>query len=66
MPPKGIPVTEMTPDELIELGKELKEEIKERDVEGRFFLPDEWRKLRLQGYTVEQLDRDYDLCHVWR
>jgi hypothetical protein len=44
------------------LSAEIEEEIQERNSVA--FLPDEYRKLRKQGYSPE--DIDYDMCHVSR
>ena len=30
------------------------------------FLPDEYRRLRLSGMRKKDIDKDYDLCHIWR
>jgi len=30
------------------------------------FLPDEYRRLRLSGMRKKDIDKDYDMCHIWR
>lgn len=30
------------------------------------FLPDEYRKLRQKGYGAREVQKNYDICHIWR
>ena len=49
--------------------RKLEERVKKEILEHKndpTFLPDEYRKWRLSGKSKNELDRDYDLCHVWR
>ena len=54
-----------------ELRAAVEEEIKNHQEwcspECQTFLPDAYRKARIvYGDSAEKVQRDYDLCHVWR
>ncbi len=58
-------------DTLDDLRNKVEEEIKEHPSwcgkDCQTFLPDAYREARIQnGYSAETVQRDYDLCHIWR
>ncbi len=48
-----------------EINREIREHL-ERHGCGETFIATEYRRWRLAGYSQQQLEEDYDMCHIWR
>lgn len=51
-------------EDLIE--EEVQDLLRTTEKGDQAFLPEEYKRWRREGYSREHLEKDYDMCHIWR